>query len=824
MRAVLDAGHAVVVLEAPRGYGKSALVSHWLRQRELEAVWHSTVPGEGEHELWTGLLVALDPEVQDPRALDPASAYRRVREHLEARTEPLTLVVDHAERLADDVEARLVEVLERAPAASLVVCTHPRGPSALIAHFGVDAVVVSTEQLSFTLEEVATLAAALGSPLGERELTEVHAALWGWPAPTRTLLTASAASEESSIDWSVLAQYLDSVHTMLDADAEDFFFETSVLDHLTAHVAQRLTGNPRAAALLVAAERAGLARSEAAGGARVYRYLPAVAKAIEAGNLALPGVVDPSVHQRAVAVLEHMPESAIQHAAAAEDWDQVLEITNRNWIHLVVHYPTKLQKALAKVPQRLLAARPRLLMARDILLNARIDTIAAVPIVWPEPGTLPSDDDLFDIAGVAVGQVIALRGSFQYRAAAALASRLTDTVRDEDGAWRRSMVDFLPFVLVQTGVAHLVAGDLDRAQHDLQQAQTLGTGTALEFLARNACEYAALIDVLRGDMAVAVERLEQAESLARPPAPMRSTVDVVAPLVRAGLAIDRLDLDEAARQLDAMPTVTQAQHFRHSAWFVEPLLRTMLTSVRGGGDRALVELTVAFEAAGPRATPASMAGRILASLQARQTLWTGNPTRARNLMEHNPVAARDSVLRAQLALREGEPDVAVAIVTTGLWRSGVNRRERLALILEDVHARHALGLRDQAVDALRRAVEVAGPDAPYSFATADRAVLADLADEVVGLGAILARIDAAGGVVPSTESARIIDLSERELAVLVELETTVSTELVAKHLFVSVNTVKSQVRSLYRKLGVSSREAALAEGYRLGYLGLTKKP
>lgn len=52
-------------------------------------------------------------------------------------------------------------------------------------------------------------------------------------------------------------------------------------------------------------------------------------------------------------------------------------------------------------------------------------------------------------------------------------------------------------------------------------------------------------------------------------------------------------------------------------------------------------------------------------------------------------------------------------------------------------------------------------------------------------------------------------LSSRELAVLGELVSTGSASLIAERQFVSVNTVKSQLRSIYRKLGVSDRASAL---------------
>lgn len=52
-------------------------------------------------------------------------------------------------------------------------------------------------------------------------------------------------------------------------------------------------------------------------------------------------------------------------------------------------------------------------------------------------------------------------------------------------------------------------------------------------------------------------------------------------------------------------------------------------------------------------------------------------------------------------------------------------------------------------------------------------------------------------------------LTRRERVVLAHLSEDVTLEQIASTLFVTRNTVKSQVRSLYRKLGVSTRSEAL---------------
>jgi LuxR family transcriptional regulator, maltose regulon positive regulatory protein len=63
------------------------------------------------------------------------------------------------------------------------------------------------------------------------------------------------------------------------------------------------------------------------------------------------------------------------------------------------------------------------------------------------------------------------------------------------------------------------------------------------------------------------------------------------------------------------------------------------------------------------------------------------------------------------------------------------------------------------------------------------------------------------------------DLSERELAVLRLLASELSQREIGAELFVSLNTVKTHTRNVFRKLGVGTREEAVARGRDLGVIG-----
>ena len=61
-------------------------------------------------------------------------------------------------------------------------------------------------------------------------------------------------------------------------------------------------------------------------------------------------------------------------------------------------------------------------------------------------------------------------------------------------------------------------------------------------------------------------------------------------------------------------------------------------------------------------------------------------------------------------------------------------------------------------------------------------------------------------------------LTESELAVLRFLPSHMTNQEIAESLFLSINTVKTHLRSAYRKLGVTSRRAAIARARRLDLL------
>lgn len=77
----------------------------------------------------------------------------------------------------------------------------------------------------------------------------------------------------------------------------------------------------------------------------------------------------------------------------------------------------------------------------------------------------------------------------------------------------------------------------------------------------------------------------------------------------------------------------------------------------------------------------------------------------------------------------------------------------------------------------------------------------------------LAAVPASAPVLPAD-----VELSEREVTILRLLASQLSQREIGAQLFISVNTVKGHVRSIFRKLGVADRAAAVARGRELGLI------
>ncbi len=195
---------------------------------------------------------------------------------------------------------------------------------------------------------------------------------------------------------------------------------------------------------------------------------------------------------------------------------------------------------------------------------------------------------------------------------------------------------------------------------------------------------------------------------------------------------------------------------------------------------------------------------------------------ARHLQEASGPGA--SPVEVRFRLLQGDPAGAVraAEVALGgrLWR-----RHRLQLLLLRAAAAQQLGERETAVESARRAVvQVRAQGDLRVLCTVSRSALEALTADVPDLGELLDEIDRRGGGEIYPAAAALVELTEREAAVLDRLAAGRSLREAADDLVVSVNTVKTQTRSLYKRLGVTDRKGLMTEAVRLGLVERGVRP
>jgi DNA-binding CsgD family transcriptional regulator len=323
-------------------------------------------------------------------------------------------------------------------------------------------------------------------------------------------------------------------------------------------------------------------------------------------------------------------------------------------------------------------------------------------------------------------------------------------------ARRQSAVGTLPFLLVHIGVDGVAADrwtEAEAAFHEaIDLARETGQRTDLAFgLARLA-----LLEARQGKEEPGRAHALEAQSLAAEVDSGLSEIWAVTALAEVELAAGRVDA--AADRFEALETELQARQIGDVDLSPQPEL-VELDLRRGHRDRAVERLEAVERKATAKGQPWALA----------------RVARCRGLLAEDDGCARH--FDEALALHDRTPDVFEA-ARTRLAYGGRLRR-----------ARHRVLARDQ----LRAALAV--------FERLDASPWADMAgDELAASGETARRRD------PSTR----LQLTPRELQVALLLAGGDTTREAATTLFLSPKTVEYHLGSVYRKLGINSREELAA--------------
>jgi LuxR family maltose regulon positive regulatory protein len=232
--------------------------------------------------------------------------------------------------------------------------------------------------------------------------------------------------------------------------------------------------------------------------------------------------------------------------------------------------------------------------------------------------------------------------------------------------------------------------------------------------------------------------------------------------------------------------------------------------------------------------PAGLAGAGTAGAGTAGAGTAGAGTAEGGIAEGGTVALAVRLARARVLLAAGDEKGALAEASACLAGppDGLTLRDRVIALLTAGVARRRLSQVTEAAEAVEQALVLAEPEGAFRVfldggpaVRSAMTVLVPPTSPCAGFaGRVLERFDGqpprhparpapAGSVGPAG-----LPLTGSELAVLRFLPSHMTNQEIAEALFLSINTVKTHLRSAYRKLGVANRRQAIARGRRLDLL------
>ena len=798
LHARLDAGpeRALTLVAAPAGWGKTVLLAGWAADRG--AAWLTLAPRHADPaRFWADVLAALRRagtalEGLEPPgdALDDAFSLRLADALAAAPGRPI-IVLDDLQCIRGASIAALGELLGLGDGLHVVGATRsdpdlPLARLRLAGRLG----EVRAADLAFTPEEGAAMFSGLGLSLRADQLERLVQRTEGWAAGLR-LAGLSLAGEddpdafvaEFAGDDRAVADYLtDEVLALQPPARREFLLRTSVAERLCGGLADALTGGDDGARVLQELERAGMFVSALDRHECWFRYHGLFAELLRARlRLEHPGV-EPELHARAAGWLAAHGggREAVPHAIAAGSAGGAPGLLADHWLELVLGGPA---------PEAVIAAADR--PGADAALA--VAAASASLLLGDAPGAevrLVGIGDRDDEVG-RLAVLLRARAAADLPGARGAAAALLEGPGPPapDGDALRALA------LFHLGVAEFAGGPPEAAAEALEGAAAIAVERGREGLRLGCLGRMAALEVAAGRLTRGAGAARAAIVLAETCGWQRTAAAAWAYAALAATHWHRDELDDAERRADAAAAAAYASREAGATTAIRAL-RAHLAAARGDLVQARGLLRAVRDAL-PGSGP--VAARWLDALGPAPWLPDGDAgplaEAAAWLVRGDPLAA----LRRVDGLADADRE-APALVRLHAW-------------LLDALARQGLGRLDDAGRSLEHALALAAGEGyrrPFVAGLPVRRLLERQVERPTAYGPFVAELLEAlerqdGGATPGV----LEPLSERERAVLRLLPTLLSYPEIAGELFVSVNTVKTHVKGIYRKLDVTSRRAAV---------------
>jgi LuxR family transcriptional regulator, maltose regulon positive regulatory protein len=514
---------------------------------------------------------------------------------------------------------------------------------------------------------------------------------------------------------------------------------------------------------------------------------------------------------------------ATRHALAAGDWELAGNVLSSGWLELLVrgeaHQVTGL---LESFPARVLARRPELAIAAAgaLLGSGELEQGEQYMRLADDGASSLKPNRRSDfILGRAIAQLYQARAKGQFDLARAVALKLLaghgSASPAVTGPERRALA------LMNLGIADAWTGKRRRARTALESSLALARHSRRAYLEFSALGQLALFEATNGALRRSGRLAREAVVLAERHGWMRRSASAAAHCALAVCAYHRDAISEASQYLDVAEEAAGASRERTVRGTVE-LTRAAISLRQGDPDAAETALLAARQDAAEWQMPLRLASA-LSTAEAEMLVAAGRASDALRAMEQPRGLGRRGeaqLVRAKLALAEGDPKGATDLIADTVGGPAAIMHPATAIELRALGAvaRHQRGDDRAALELVEQALALAEPERYLSPFLAVGAPLRELLIRRIRAGTAHRALAGELGEaldphlhsLQKQPSALVLEpLSDREAVVLRYLPTALSKAEIASEMFVSVNTVKTHMKNIYRKLDVTDRTQAV---------------
>ncbi len=842
------ASRPVTLVSAPTGYGKSTFLASWAATAPTRVAWLTLDDLDNDPQtLWNGILASIEassppvsraaPDLEEPDIPAPRGVDDLIN-LLDDSHEPFVVVLDNVDEIRSDASRAILDRLLRyLPDQLRVVLAGRFDPPLALQRLRAAGQLseIRAADLQLTLRDVQALADLTGVELTDEARRSLLRATGGWPVAVRMALVTARdvpvgptlerlLSPTSPVADLLVTDLLES----LDPALARFVLRASTSHRLDAGLADTLDGSQDGARHLAECLERGLfleREPDQPGEATTYRWHDFFRAQCQARLAAADPSTWRSLHRTAALHWrDHDLEVAVDHALRGGRPELAARCISDRWIELVLRgQHTLLLTLCLRLPPPhdenpdllLLVAVCRHLEGNPAQADLQVRRASARAASHPSS----ADGGRFALLESLLRVVLALEPPDLAEMADHGARLLAPgSPSDDDTA--------------TAGAEYVVGQLLTRVEETtagvalLEASATIATSRGMAAL-RLACEAElSLVECSTHGVGTGRGRARRVLDEAT-----RLGWDAATPLSPAYLtlarwALERDDLDTARTLATQTARRTQpADHFLRAAADAT-LLEIALAAGEPGGAEALH--TALVENAPGRFMPPTWPV-VVSVLDARWAYAHGATSDARRAAEKvstDPLLPRHPaslVWCADLLRLGGDPDAARATLSA-LPRACQSTHALVAHRLVQALLADADEQDDRAHGFLEQALSLAEvDDLRRAFVARSCQVLPLLRAHLAwgGLHAaycltLLDHLPSARPAAPLVPS--FWSLTPREHEVLRLLRSTMTASDIAAATFVSVNTVKTHQRAIYRKLGVVGRREAVSVATELGLL------